>query len=141
MTRFIPRPHGSSTSIHADPSTIAPSAPTQNPNTSEAFNVVVSIPDNIQIRMVDASALGDYEVWVFIASIVSNFVIGFLISYIQEAKAGSASATYVLWNTIAFSILLAISLGVAIFKRIALRKKGRQISLKTSGATDVTVRN
>ena len=140
MTTFIPRPDGSPPSIHAEPSTIAPSAPTQNPNTSDAFNVVVSIPDNIQIRMVDASALGDYEIWVFIASIISNFVIGFFISYVQEAKAESASATYVGWTTVAFSALLLISLIMAICKRIALRKKGRQIALKTSGATDVTVK-
>lgn len=122
---------------HVEPSTIAPSAPTENPNASDAFNVFVSIPESIEIRMVDASALGDYEVWVFIASIISNFSIGFFVAYIQEAKAESAIAAYVGWTASAFCILLVISIRIAFVKRNSLRSKGKKISLKTSSVAEV----
>jgi hypothetical protein len=138
MVMFTSNSGQTSSPLHVEPGTVAPSAPSQNPNTSDAFNVVVSIPDSIEIRMVDASALGDYEVWVFIASLISNFVIGFFVSYAQEAKAESPIASYVGWTTVAFTILLIFALVMAIAKRMALRKKGRKISLKTSGASEVT---
>nr|WP_225777344.1 hypothetical protein [Pseudomonas sp. Marseille-Q3773] len=130
-------PGNTGSSFHVDPSTLKPSPPTQNPNTSDAFNVIVSIPDNIEIRMVDASALGDYEVWIFIASLVSNFVIGFFVAYVQEAKISSPTAPYIGWTTFGFFVLFAISVAMAIAKRMAMRKKGRKISLKTSGASEV----
>lgn len=136
MTTYSNSAHGTS-SLHVDPSNITPSPPSQNPNTSDAFNVIVSIPDNIEIRMVDASALGDYEVWVFIASLISNFVIGFFVAYLQEAKTASPTASYIGWTTLAFLMLFLISTIMAISKRMAMRKKGRKISLKTSGASEV----
>ena len=118
--------------VEADP--FSQSQRTDNPISSSAFNVVVSIPDNLEIKMVEANALGEYEIWIFISSIVSNFAIGFFVSYIQEAKSESTIAGYVGWTTIAFFLLLLISLIVAISKRNGLKRKGKKIALKTSGA-------
>ena len=39
----------------------------QNPIGKE-LQVEVSIPKKFEVKMVDASSLGDYELWVFIAS-------------------------------------------------------------------------
>ena len=34
--------------------------------------------------MVDASSLNDYELWVFIASLLCNFLVGFIVAYISN---------------------------------------------------------
>ena len=44
----------------------------------------LSIPEKIEIKMVDASSLNDYELWVFIASLLCNFLVGFIVAYISN---------------------------------------------------------
>jgi hypothetical protein len=124
---------GGSSIRHVEPSSVRPSAPTDNPSASDAFNVVLSIPESIEVRMVDASALGDYEIWVFIASLLSNFAIGFVVAYTQEVKTNSSVATYVGWTAVAFLVLFFVSVLIAFGKRRALRRKGKRIALKNSG--------
>lgn len=34
--------------------------------------------------MVDASSLNAYELWVFIASLLRNFLVGFIVAYISN---------------------------------------------------------
>ncbi|WP_144401578.1 hypothetical protein [Isoalcanivorax pacificus] len=99
-----------------------------------SFNITVSVPDKIKIKMVDASILEDYEIWLFIASLFSSAVVGFLVAYFQAIDSKSASITYIGWTTTVFGVLFALSVIVAIRKRSALRKKGRDIELKTSSA-------
>lgn len=106
----------------------------ENPAASP-FNITVSVPDCIEIKMVDASTLGDYEIWVFIASIISNAVIGFLVAYFQAIDAKSSNAVYIGWTWIVFFILFVIALANAIMMRRRLKKKGRNIQLKTSSAS------
>lgn len=110
------------------------SPPAANPQ-DDLFNIVVSVPDNIKIRMVDASALGDYEIWVFIASILSNAVVGFLVAYFQAIDAKSASTSYIGWTWLVFFVLFALAIGTAIAKRLSLKQKGRDIKVRTSSAT------
>jgi hypothetical protein len=118
---------------HDEAETFSNAPSTENP-ASEPFNIVVSVPEAIQIRMVDASSLADYELWVFIASLISNFVVGFLVAYSQAIDSNSPAKTYVGWTLLLFVLLFAISLTAAIRKRLELRKKGRDIKLKTSSA-------
>ena len=115
-----------------DAYTRSPSA--DNP-VSDSFNIVVSVPESIQIKMVDASALADYEIWVFIASLLSNAVVGFLVAYFQAIDSKSVSATYIGWTTMMFTALFVLATATAIYKRTFLKRKGRDIRLKTSGAT------
>jgi hypothetical protein len=50
-------------------------------NTAPApFGLEVSYPETVTIRMVDASALGDYEVIILLASFSCNAAVGFLVS-------------------------------------------------------------
>ncbi len=44
----------------------------------------LSIPEKIEIKMVDASSLNDYELWVFIASLLCNFLVGFIVACISN---------------------------------------------------------
>lgn len=101
----------------------------------DQFNVVVSVPHSVQIRMVNASALGDYEIWVFIASLLSNAVVGFLVAYLQASDVKAPSTSSLGWSLLIFVVLFLLSLAMAIGKRNSLSKKGRDIKLRTSGVS------
>lgn len=107
--------------------------PVPNP-VHDAFNISVLVPDEITIRMVDASALADYEVWFFLSSLLSSAFIGFLIPYLQARDAANPSATHLFWMTVLMGILFLVAFCMAIGKRRSLRRKGRSMKLKTSVA-------
>lgn len=96
----------------------------------DAFNVMVSIPDKLEIKMVNASILSSYEIWVFIASLLSNAVVGFWVSYATNTN--SDISLILFWNSLIFSILFLLTLWVALFKRYKLNSKSKNINLKTS---------
>lgn len=52
------------------------SEPSDNPF-AKGLNVTVSVPQTVEVRMVDAAALSDYEVLFFISSILGSAVVGF----------------------------------------------------------------
>lgn len=111
-----------------------PQAPeTKNP-VAASLNILVSIPETIEIKMVDASVLADYEVWFFISSVLASATVGFLVATIQ-AVAAKQSATAVGCMTGTFFVLLLISIGMTFYKRNKLRKKAKQVKLKVSGET------
>jgi hypothetical protein len=116
---------------HDEAESFSNSPPSENP-IADPFNVIVSVPEAIKIKMVDASALADYEVWVFIASILSNAVVGFLVAYSQALDANSPSAPYVGWTAVIFALLFMLSTITAFKKRSSLQEKGREIKLKTT---------
>jgi hypothetical protein len=126
--------HGPAEPTHDDVDSFEGSPATENP-VSDSFNIVVSVPEQINIKMVDASTLADYEVWIFIASILSNAVVGFLVAYSQAIDAKSSSTSYIGWTAIVFIALLILAIGTALWKRTQLRKKSRDIKLKTSSAS------
>lgn len=126
---------GDATPKHFD-ATSSTRSPSQNP-IGDSFNVIVSVPQAVEIKMVDASALSDYEIWVFIASLLSNAVIGFFIAYVQAIDAKSATSSYIGWTDSVFTLLFLISLFVTYKKRVTLKKKGRDIKLRTTGAVEV----
>jgi len=126
--------HSPSPPKHDDAATFPQSPPSENPS-GDPFNIIVSVPEAIQIKMVDASALADYEVWIFIASIISNAVVGFLVAYSQAVDTNSASATYVGWTLIVFVVLFMVATLMAFGKRHSMQKKGRDIKLRTTSAT------
>lgn len=100
----------------------------------ESFNITVSVPDKIRIKMVDASILEDYEIWLFIASLLSSAVVGFLVAYFQAIDSKSPSVTYIGFTVLVFGVLFVLSVFVSFRKRSSLQKKGRDIELKTSSA-------
>ena len=111
------------------------SAPSENPAATDSFNIVVSVPDVINIRMVDASTLADYEVWMFISSILSSAAIGFIVAYFQAVDAKSSAASYAGYTSLMFVVLFLTTFATALRKRHSLKKKGRDIQLKTSSAS------
>lgn len=92
----------------------------QNP-ISDELNVEVTIPNRIEIKMVNASSLGDYEVWIFIASLICNFLVGFVVATFSADNRG---------GFIAFDILCAVLLIIALF--MAFKKRsGMSVEKKT----------
>ena len=99
---------------------------------SSSLNVVVSVPESIEIRMVDASTLADYEVWFFISSVLASAAIGFFVAFIQAMEANLANSRQLGYTTLVFVILLLISVLTTFSKRRLLRKQGRSIRLKAT---------
>jgi len=102
---------------------------TANP-LAEHLTVTVSMPDTIQIRMVDARVLEDYEIWFFISSLLFAVVVGFGVPLLQSYKAPNGVDNMLLANTGVFIVLFGVSLIVALRKRYALKCKSKTITLK-----------
>ena len=98
----------------------------------DAFNISVLVPDEITIRMVDASALSDYEVWVFISSLLSSALVGFLVAYMQASSSGDPTQGAMFWMTVLIGLLTLAGLVMVYSKRTLLKRKGRTMKLKTS---------
>ena len=101
----------------------------------KSLNVVVSVPEAIEIRMVNASTLSDYEMWIFLASILSNAVVGFVVATFQAYDAKAANAKQLLMTGIVFGILFLATLGMALAKRCTVTRTGKLISLKATEAS------
>jgi hypothetical protein len=123
-----------SSSMHEEVNAAPGVASTGNPLAS-ALNGVVSVPESVEIRMVDASTLTDYEVWFFISSILSSAFFGFLVSFVQQLGTKGSDATLLGLTTLVWLVLLAIAVLMAFSKRSRLRKKSDTIRLKASAVS------
>lgn len=112
-----------------------PQSPVVSNPARQAFNITVSVPEQITIKMVDASGLSDYEVALYISSLAFGAFCGLVVATIQESKSASGLAwPFGTFTALAFVIFLAF-LGMALSKRSKLTKSGREIKLETTGAT------
>ena len=91
------------------------------------LNVLVSVPETIEIKMVNASTLEEYEIWFFISSILANFLAGFAVSFVMSDFNLVLAA-----NTAAFLILFGVAVLVTIRKRSRLQAKARTLRFKAS---------
>ena len=91
------------------------------------LKIVVSMPESIRVRMVEASSLADYEVWLFIASVFQAAVTGFGIAYLQGQQAGAKGNAAFGWSTVVFGLLFVVSVARAMTKRWSMRQKQREI--------------
>ena len=83
----------------------------------------LSIPEKIEVKMVDASSLNDYELWVFIASFLCNFLVGFIVAWISNTIPERESLYIAV--SIIFGILFLLSLIEVYLKRrrMSIEKK------------------
>lgn len=104
----------------------------QNPIGKE-LQVEVSIPKKFEVKMVDASSLGDYELWVFIASLLCNFLVGFVVAYI--ANTITDREPLYLSITIMLGVLFTLSIIMVFVKRrkMTIEKKIIKLGLSNSG--------
>jgi hypothetical protein len=94
---------------------------------AKGLNVTVSVPQSLEFRLVDASALEEYEVWSLISSILSSAVLGFLVAYFQDPKDSS-----LLYTAIVFAVIFVISIVTAFSKRSRLRRTSKRITMGTT---------
>ena len=119
--------------VHTEPASNSPAV--ENPTTTDAFNVVVVVPDQIPIRMVNASVLEDYEFHIYVASLFFGATTGFLTPTIQEFRAGTGLAVPFLLMTAILGGGFIAQFLMARGKRRALKAGGREIKLKTTSAS------
>ena len=89
-----------------------------------AFNIMVSVPETIEIEMVDSSVLSQYEVWALIASTLFSAVIAILVAVIQSGLSFSLAVC-----GIVFSVLFLITSIAAYMKRRQMKQKGKKIQI------------
>lgn len=115
--------------IHITSDNVKPGIPGGNP-ISSPFNITVSIPESIDIKMVDASALTDFEIWIYISSLLSNLAIGFWISFSLNIE--PKLDRVLTWVSGSFTILFVVAILVAKYKRRLLSKKTRKFSVQAT---------
>src|SRR4051812_32193192 len=81
---------------------------TDNP-LAGGLSISVYVPETIEIKMVDASVLSAYEIWVFIASILASTTVGFWVAYTQALDSKLPTVPYILHTTQVFGGLFIIS--------------------------------
>ncbi|MFV0800573.1 hypothetical protein EGJ57_04515 [Brucella anthropi] len=112
-----------------------PQSPVVTNPAKQAFNITVSVPDQITIKMVDASGLSDYEVNLYISSLAFGAFCGLLVATVQEGKSNSGLVwPFGVMTALTFLIFAAFFL-MALKKRSKLTRSGKEIKLETTGAT------
>jgi hypothetical protein len=109
----------------------APAPPT--PQYGAPFDVSISFPESVVIKMVDASALMDYEFSMFFSSVFCTGAIGFLVAWLQSEENGGAYGV--------MSLILGLSsIGFFVWgllKRKKMTAESKSFKLKTSGVEEI----
>lgn len=92
------------------------------------FDIAISIPEVLEIKMVDASALSDYEIWFFASSSILSFLTGFAVAWFQEQD--DRASRLLLVVVAAFGMLFVGAFSMTIVKRRAIRRKSRMLRMK-----------
>lgn len=95
------------------------------------FAVNISFPESIVIKMVDASALNDYEFGLFISSLFCSTFVGFLVAHFQT----TGDSTFFIVSCICGLCAVAFFCW-AIAKRRKMVARSRAFKLKTSGVEE-----
>lgn len=103
---------------------------TENP--MAGLDVVINVPEVVRVRMVDASALEEYEIWFFVSSVLAAISVAFLVAWIQSTNPISPLEHYLMWTFFAFFLLFVVFAFFSFRKRHLLTKKGKDIKLRTS---------
>jgi len=89
------------------------------------FAVNVSYPETVTIRMVDASALGDYEFSLLLAGFFCNAAVGFIVAAITIEE-----DAVLMWTLSAiFTVVTVMFLVWALIKRRTMNQRAKTVSL------------
>lgn len=111
-----------------EPEPTAPNEqPTENPM-ARSFAFQLTVPP-IEVKMVNAIALNDYEVWLFVASLAFSAAVGFVVAYLQSihTASGHSQSNH---SFLVMSILCAI-LFLVFFVRALLVRRGLARNART----------
>lgn len=100
------------------------SPPSPNP-LAGSTNVAVSLPETVEVKLVDASVLQDYEIWSLATSILSSATVAFFVAYAQ-----TPANQHLLYTGLVFLALMIVTGIAALTKRVKLAKKSRRIRFR-----------
>lgn len=113
-------------------------SPTQNP-LSSGFDFSLHMPE-LEVRMVNAATLGDYETWLYAASLVFTSAAGFAVAYMQSfhtVRPGQeASNGLYLVVAIIFFILFLLFYARAIIIRKTLKAATKTYKMRAYEGSD-----
>ncbi len=95
----------------------------ENPFAHSA-NVTISVPESVEVRLVDASTLSDYEVWFFFASLLGSTWMAFFVACLQ---APPTQRDIFIIIDIVFLLLFVFALGMTLSKRHKIKARTRQV--------------
>jgi predicted permease len=105
------------------------------PNPMEGLGVNVLVPD-LEVRMVNAGALEEYEIWFGMSSVFAAAVVGFLVAYIQSfhtnAKGDEHSDPTLLVVALVFLLLFLGAMIRTIVLRLRIRRKSRSYPMRVT---------
>lgn len=103
---------------------------------SRMFNLAVVVPEEIEVRMVDASLLSEYEVWLFSASLVCNMLTGFVVAAVVESE---RSTQRLLWLvSLVFGVLFLGALVMTYVRRSQLKRRSRKFAFGSGTGAEQT---
>lgn len=91
---------------------------------AQSASITLSVPDSVEVKLVDASALADYEVWVFLTSILASAVTGFLVAIVDASDAERGSHVAI---AVVFLILALVCAFMAFTKRSKLGSNTKRV--------------
>lgn len=105
------------------------------PNPVEGWGVNVLVPD-LEVRMVNAGALEEYEIWFGMASIFASAVVGFFVAYLQsfhtDAKGVEHSEPVFLGVAILFCLFLIGAAARAFVLRRRISRKSQSYAMRVT---------
>ena len=99
---------------HTDVTEAAPAAASEPNPLAGSSELMISVPETVEVRLVDAGVLSDYEVWALVSSILSSTVIAFAVAWFQ---APDGEGGVYLANALVFGVLLIVAATTAHTKR------------------------
>jgi hypothetical protein len=97
------------------------------------FSVSISFPESVVIKMVDATALNDYEVGLFFSSLFASVFVGFLVAFIQDpARPAMLVIVALIFGFSGFGFFVW-----ALSKRRRMTARSRSFKLRTSSVEEV----
>lgn len=109
------------------------SKPTANPF-AHAASISVSVPEAVEIRLVDATALADYEVWFLITSIIASALVGFGVAAVQAE--GQPIRSTLVAIAVLCALIMLISLLMAFAKRRKLTGRAKKLRFRVGDQID-----
>jgi hypothetical protein len=105
------------------------------PNPVEGWGVNVLVPD-LEVRMVNAGALEEYEIWFGMASIFASALVGFFVAYLQSFRTDANGVEHsdpVLLGVAFLFLLFLIGAAVrAILLRRRISKKSQSYAMRVT---------
>lgn len=99
----------------------------QSTSESDNISISLSIPSEIEVALVDARALGDFELWSYISGVIMSLSSGFIVAFAQEQDAKTKSLMGIV--ALIFSVMFVGSIVMMLVKRFQMKKKKKVIPI------------